>query len=725
MGGKVEKMNLGNSLQSLSLKLAAPFMAAFLMAGCNDSKPAEKVGCVYDDGEYSQVGDISDAGNCEGMLLVKRLEYADSGVIARLDAYMSSNQSVDVTWAQIAGPEAVIVNPSDLNADVLVPYVQSNHTLVFEVTVNDGQSTYTGRQTVVALPLDDSIEVETPVVGVDATSIKVRMKNIANGTPIGIDVAGGTAREDVDYIIYRTGEGPWTVQDEVLEVPVDVLPCSEVRVPNLYTTLDLNLPDGKIARINVVIDRCGNIPTSSSVSSSSTGTIIPSSPSSVSSISSVSSVPSSLSSSSVNIVNEKYQDACQGIMPTGVNYPARVENPYLNADLYADPDYQAQVTMAQSEVNDDELRAAMEIVKAQSTAVWIMDIEKPCGYSATGKLSFIEHIEHALAGQGEGPLTMTLTISNIPGREYGSFASGPGDFDITDQGALGYQTFIDSLAAIMASTPRLRFALLLEPHVLAGLADQVVKRANSRTPLEVEPYEAFHKDNLAYALWRFSQVSNVYAYLDVSNSDWVDSDDKEVALIAIADEILGLANELPNSGNVQFSGFIANTLNYMAYEEPFVSELYLNRVTRISTLSVAHYIEQLRLIAEDYPSLPTGFVVDSSRNGWGAPNRPTEVGDTSAFLLDKRGDKSFRCNINTAGLGVMPQADPDPDRDYMHAFFWFKPPGESDGDDNMLCVNPNSLENPPSAGEWFDEHFIQLIEYSWPRLLSTFESFDS
>lgn len=722
MNNLVRSLKKGNRSLPLLLKIVAPALAVILVAGCNDSKPAEKVGCVYDDGEYSQVGDISEAGNCEGMLLVKRLEYADGGVIAKLDSYTPKQYFDNVSWTQVAGPNAVIINPEQLNTDVLVPYVQSNQTLVFEVTVNNGQSTYTGRQTVVALPLDDSVEVETPVVGIDATSIKVRMKNIANGTPIGIDVAGGTAREDVDYIIYRTGEGPWTVQDEVLEIAVDILPCSEVRVPNLYTTLDLNLPNGKITRINVVIDRCENISISSSVSSSSAGTIIPSLPSSVSSLSSVS---SSLSSSSVSVVDEKYRDACEGVMPSEVNYSARVENPYLNADLYADPDYQAQVTLAQSEVNDDELRAAMEIVKAQSTAVWIMDIEKPCGYSATGKLSFIEHIEHALAGQGEGPLTMTLTISNIPGREYGSFASGPGDFDITDQGSLGYQTFIDSLAAIMASTPRLRFALLLEPHVLAGLADQVVKRANSRTPLEVEPYEAFHKDNLAYALWRFSQVSNVYAYLDVSNSDWVDSDDKEVALIAIADEILGLANELPNSGNVQFSGFIANTLNYMAYEEPFVSELYLNRVTRISTLSVAHYIEQLRLIAEDYPSLPTGFVVDSSRNGWGAPNRPTEVGDTSAFLLDKRGDKSFRCNINTAGLGVMPQADPDPDRDYVHAFFWFKPPGESDGDDNMLCVNPNSLENPPSAGEWFDEHFIQLIEYSWPRLLSTFESLGS
>jgi cellulose 1,4-beta-cellobiosidase len=97
------------------------------------------------------------------------------------------------------------------------------------------------------------------------------------------------------------------------------------------------------------------------------------------------------------------------------------------------------------------------------------------------------------------------------------------------------------------------------------------------------------------------------------------------------------------------------------------------------------------------------MVIDTSRNG-----RPT------------RSTWSSWCNVKAAGLGPRPQASPDP---ILDAYFWVKPPGESDGGSNAnspgfdpSCQSGDSMENAPKAGEWFQSYFIELVRNAEPAL---------
>ena len=45
--------------------------------------------------------------------------------------------------------------------------------------------------------------------------------------------------------------------------------------------------------------------------------------------------------------------------------------------------------------------------------------------------------------------------------------------------------------------------------------------------------------------------------------------------------------------------------------------------------------------------------------------------------------------MRDAGVGESPQADPLGAGDFMHAFYWMKPPGESDGSSDPQFIVPN------------------------------------
>ena len=91
------------------------------------------------------------------------------------------------------------------------------------------------------------------------------------------------------------------------------------------------------------------------------------------------------------------------------------------------------------------------------------------------------------------------------------------------------------------------------------------------------------------------------------------------------------------------------------------------------------------------------FIIDTSRNG-----KPT------------RSTWSSWCNVQAAGLGPRPQASPDP---LIDAYFWVKPPGESDGTSDPKsprkdpsCKSGDSMPGSPEAGEWF-----QSTSSNWSR----------
>ena len=78
------------------------------------------------------------------------------------------------------------------------------------------------------------------------------------------------------------------------------------------------------------------------------------------------------------------------------------------------------------------------------------------------------------------------------------------------------------------------------------------------------------------------------------------------------------------------------------------------------------------------------------------------------------------CNIKGAGLGPRPEVAPVQGVD---AYFWIKPPGDSDGtaDPNAArfdenCASPDATPGAPEAGQWFHSYFVELVQRANPPL---------
>jgi len=67
-----------------------------------------------------------------------------------------------------------------------------------------------------------------------------------------------------------------------------------------------------------------------------------------------------------------------------------------------------------------------------------------------------------------------------------------------------------------------------------------------------------------------------------------------------------------------------------------------------------------------------------------------------------------------------PRAEPEPGID---AYFWVKPPGESDGVADPkaprydeMCGGPDAAKGAPQAGQWFESYFLDLVRNATPPL---------
>jgi cellulose 1,4-beta-cellobiosidase len=101
------------------------------------------------------------------------------------------------------------------------------------------------------------------------------------------------------------------------------------------------------------------------------------------------------------------------------------------------------------------------------------------------------------------------------------------------------------------------------------------------------------------------------------------------------------------------------------------------------------------------------WLVDTGRNGAGGIRR-----QWGAW-----------CNTRGAGLGERPRADPAPGID---AYFWVKPPGESDGTSDATapdydpdCGAEDAATPAPGAGEWFHSYVLDLVRNANPPLAPT------
>ena len=155
-------------------------------------------------------------------------------------------------------------------------------------------------------------------------------------------------------------------------------------------------------------------------------------------------------------------------------------------------------------------------------------------------------------------------------------------------------------------------------------------------------------------------------------------------------------------GPDKIRGFVTNVSNYDALANGDLARL---EPSDPATGELA-YVDLLADSLAEVGITGKGFVIDTSRNG-------------KSGIRTKTGSW---CNVKGAGLGERPRADPAP---LVDAYFWVKPPGESDGSADPAALGfdescgpkaPDSTPGAPPAGTWFADYFVELAKNAAPPL---------
>ncbi|ARQ68630.1 glycoside hydrolase family 6 protein [Streptomyces marincola] len=417
---------------------------------------------------------------------------------------------------------------------------------------------------------------------------------------------------------------------------------------------------------------------------------------------------------------------------------ARVDNPYAGAQLYVNPDWSAAATAGGGEVIAD-----------QPTAVWLDSRAAITGGSAgSNTMGLREHLDEALA---QGADAIQIVTYNLPGRDCAALASngelGPEEIDV-------YKTeFIDPINEIVSDPAyaELRIINIVEIDSLPNLITNVGGRETATPACDEMLANGNYVKGVGYNIATLGDNENVYNYIDIGHHGWIGWEDNFQASADLLFEAANAEGATPED----VAGFAANTANYSALkEENFaVDDVIGGQPIRgeSSWIDWNNYVDELSF-AQDFASVAApaagfpeglGVVIDTSRNGWGGPDRPTGPGpQTSAdeYVDGGRYDRRIHlgnwCNQEGAGLGERPTAAPEP---YIDAYSWIKPPGESDGSSeeipndegkgfDRMCDptyegNPRNQYNPsgalgdaPISGHWFQAQFEELLANAHPPL---------
>jgi cellulose 1,4-beta-cellobiosidase len=418
-----------------------------------------------------------------------------------------------------------------------------------------------------------------------------------------------------------------------------------------------------------------------------------------------------------------------GSHPARASWPARVSNPYAGAQVYVNPEWSANAAA----------EPGGTAVAGQPTAVWLDRIAAIEGAEAMG---LRDHLDEALA-QGAG--VIQLTLYNLPGRDCNRLVA-QGELAVTELDRYRSE-FVDPIVEILADPAYagLRIVTVVEPNSLPNLVTHVSPRSQATFACDQAHQSGVYLFAIGYALSRLGTVPNVYAYLDISHHGqlgWADN-------AAPAAELVQLAATAAGSTVGDVHGIVANTANYSVLREEFFSgdDVVGGQIVReaSSWIDFNPFIDEVPyLLGFRARLVELGFhagislIVDTSRNGWGGPDRPTGPGSgtdpeeyVDASRIDRRAVVSNWCNQAGAGLGERPVADPEPGID---AYVWIKPPGESDGAHDPLggtgpqepMCDPDfllpiaapdptgALPGAPAQGEWFPAQFQQLVQNAWP-----------
>jgi cellulose 1,4-beta-cellobiosidase len=345
-----------------------------------------------------------------------------------------------------------------------------------------------------------------------------------------------------------------------------------------------------------------------------------------------------------------------------------------------------------------------------------------------------DHLDEAIS---QGATAIQFVIYDLPGRDCAALASqGELAADEIDR----YQSeYIDPIAEIQTDPAYadLRIINIIEIDSLPNLITNVGSRETATANCDTMKANGNYQKGIAYALNQLN-ADNIYNYIDAGHHGWLGwPDNFKSAATLIA--------EVAQDGGNNVHGLIVNTANYSATKEPFIKATQETKLTK--WIDWNDYVDEETFglafvkaaVAAGMPS-NSALLIDTSRNGWGGPDRPTAAASGTddaaidASRIDRRIHLGNWCNQKGAGLGERPKAAPASGID---AYVWIKPPGESDGSDSQTTGNKgidqmcdpayagnprnnnnktSALGNSPVSGAWFSEHFQTLLENAYPAL---------
>jgi cellulose 1,4-beta-cellobiosidase len=371
--------------------------------------------------------------------------------------------------------------------------------------------------------------------------------------------------------------------------------------------------------------------------------------------------------------------SCAGIGQTGGSSPGSTKNPFKDVAFFLNPAYTESVEATAKRHPD--MADTIRKVAQNPTAVWLDSIA-----NVKNLKGWLDEAKQQQDKTGKPTLTVVV-VYDLPNRDCAAAASA-GELKVSERGFERYKSeFIDPITAEFKAHPNQPIAVVLEPDSLGNMA------TNMALPMCQEARPAY-KGGVVYAIKSFA-LPNVSVYLDAAHSGWLGWDDNRAKIAKIFKQVLSDAG-----GPQMIRGFAINTANYThlsnrdgAVLEP--TNPCPNELT---------YAKTLRRTLELYGFKDHGFIIDTSRNGKGQIRKAW----------------GSWCNVHGAGLGERPRADPEPGID---AYFWIKPPGESDGVSDPkaprydeMCGGPDAAKDAPQAGQWFESYFLDLVRNADPPL---------
>ena len=421
-------------------------------------------------------------------------------------------------------------------------------------------------------------------------------------------------------------------------------------------------------------------------------------------------------------------------------------NPFVGSVPYLNPDYVSEVN---AQASADGNSAAEAKAGTYQTAIWMDHIGAIAGDST--HLGLKAHLDNAVAQMGSSgtPVEIEVVIYDLPGRDCAALASN-GEIPATDAGLTQYESqYIDPIVALEgnAKYSNLRIVNFVEPDSLPNaVTNQSKPSCQTATP--------YYEKGVEYALGKLHATGpQIYNYLDIGHSGWLGWPNNMTGAGPEYAKVVSAAV----GGYATVDGFVSDTANTTPSDEPFLTNS--NLTVGGQPLKSANFYQYnpyfdehgydeamyTEFVSSGFPS-SVGMVIDTSRNGWGGAGRPTALNSSptdvnsyvSANKVDQRPFRGDWCNVNGAGIGARPQANPYGSGDHIIADVWIKPPGESDGDypsaghshGDPHC-DPNGTQTDGNggtyptdaipgydipAGNWFAAQFQQLVQNAYPAI---------